>query len=168
LHHCRAARSPRLGLVDVAFEHDLGVGRYLEIDRGALGELDRPAAQKAGEHELVDPRRQRRGVVGGEVKDGQSGCAGAKPNADAGERQRGRLTPDREHEIRRNVLRMLHGPRVEHGRRRLAVRVEGTQQRERGDLGVVEHVVHVDRGGMHGNAREMIAREVAERMSLQR
>ncbi len=44
----------------VALEHDLRVRGHLEVDRLALDELDRLAAEKACEHELVEVLRQRR------------------------------------------------------------------------------------------------------------
>ena len=54
-------------MLDVALEHDLGVGGHLEVDRHALHELDRLAAQEAGDHQLVDVLRQRRARrVGGD------------------------------------------------------------------------------------------------------
>ena len=49
-----------LALLDVALEDDLGVGGHLEVDGRARRELDRLAAQEAGEHELADAGRQRR------------------------------------------------------------------------------------------------------------
>ena len=49
-----------LALVDVSLEHDLRVGRHLEVDGHALDELDRLAAQEARDHQLVDVLRQRR------------------------------------------------------------------------------------------------------------
>ena len=50
-----------LARLDVAFEHDLGVRRHLEVDRDALDELDALAAEKAREHQLVEPLGHRRG-----------------------------------------------------------------------------------------------------------
>ena len=44
---------------NVPFEDDLGVRRYLEVDRLAAHELDRLAPQEPGEHELVDVVRER-------------------------------------------------------------------------------------------------------------
>ena len=46
--------------LDVALEDDLGVGRHLEVDGLRLDELDGIAAQKTGEHQLVDVLRQGR------------------------------------------------------------------------------------------------------------
>ena len=51
----------QIGVVDVAFEHELGVGRHLEVDGAAAYQLDGLAPQEAGEGELVDDRRQGRG-----------------------------------------------------------------------------------------------------------
>ena len=49
----------RLGLavsgVHVPFDHDLGAGRDLQIDRLALHQLDRFARYAAGDRKLVDP-----------------------------------------------------------------------------------------------------------------
>src|SRR5207302_1664631 len=59
---------------DPALEHDLGVGRYLEVDRLRLDELDRLAPEEAGEHQLVDVLRQRRG--------GRVGGHGVEPERD--------------------------------------------------------------------------------------
>ena len=50
------AFAARFALLDVPFDHDLGVGGDLQVDRVAPGQLDRRATQEAGEHELVDPR----------------------------------------------------------------------------------------------------------------
>ncbi len=47
--------------VDVAFQHEVGGGRHLEVDGLALDQLDRLAAQKPREQELVDAVRQRGG-----------------------------------------------------------------------------------------------------------
>jgi hypothetical protein len=44
--------------------------------------------------------------------------------------------------------------------------VERTQQRKRRDLGVVEHVVRIDRVGPHVEPRQMIAREIPERVGV--
>ena len=57
-----------LVLVDVPLEDDLGVSGHLEVDCLRAHELDRLTAQEAGEHELVDVPRQRRG--GGVCGDG--------------------------------------------------------------------------------------------------
>src|SRR5207248_8241651 len=43
-----------LELVDVALEDDLGVGGHVDADRLRAHQLDRLAAEEAGEHELVD------------------------------------------------------------------------------------------------------------------
>ena len=51
---------PDLALLDRPLEHDLGVRRHLEVDRLRLDDLDRLAAEEAGEHQLVDVLRQRR------------------------------------------------------------------------------------------------------------
>ena len=58
-----------LAQFDVAFEHDLGVRRHLQVRRLAPHHLDRLAAQEAGDHHLVQVRRQREdgGVHGGRV-----------------------------------------------------------------------------------------------------
>ena len=40
--------------LDVALQNDLGVGRDLQIDRLALDDFDRPAAQETGDEELLD------------------------------------------------------------------------------------------------------------------
>jgi hypothetical protein len=48
-------------VVDVAFEDELGVGRYLQIDRLGAHHANGSAAQEAGQRHLVDDRRQRRG-----------------------------------------------------------------------------------------------------------
>ena len=59
--------------VHVAFEHELGVGRHLQVDRAALHEIHRLAAQEAGEEHLVQHPGQRcRGRVG----DGRVGADG--------------------------------------------------------------------------------------------
>ena len=47
--------------IDVAFDHDLGIGRRFDGLRHALHELDRLAAQITGQQILVDVGRQRRG-----------------------------------------------------------------------------------------------------------
>ena len=47
-------------LVDIALEDDLGVRRYLEIDGDTLDQLDRLAAEEAGNHQFVDVLRERR------------------------------------------------------------------------------------------------------------
>src|SRR5207253_529929 len=46
--------------VHVALEHDLGLGRRLEVDRPARHHLDAPPAEPAREDNLVHARRQRR------------------------------------------------------------------------------------------------------------
>ena len=51
----------QVGVVDVAFEHELGARRNLEVDRSRLDQFDRLAAQEPGERELIEHRRQRRG-----------------------------------------------------------------------------------------------------------
>ena len=51
----------RLGGVDEALDHDVGVGRNLEVVGFALHHLDRLAAEIAGEQEFIQPVRQRRG-----------------------------------------------------------------------------------------------------------
>ena len=38
----------RLCRVDIAFDHDIGVGRHLDIDGNALHQLDAFLAQKTG------------------------------------------------------------------------------------------------------------------------
>ena len=54
-------------LRDVSLEDDLGVRGHLEVDGLAAHELDRLAAQEAGEHELVEVLRERRARrVGGD------------------------------------------------------------------------------------------------------
>ena len=72
-HHFRAVlfRSAGIGLncpsgIDVALDHDVGAGRNLEIVGFALHQLDRLAAEIAGEQELIQPVRQRRGGAKGE------------------------------------------------------------------------------------------------------
>ena len=55
----RALGAPSSPALDVALEHDLGVGGHLEVDRAALHDLDRLAAQEAGHHHLVDVLGQR-------------------------------------------------------------------------------------------------------------
>ena len=67
--------------LDVAFEHDLGVGRNFQIDGFALDDLDRLAAQEAGDHELLDLRR--RGNDGGKSRRriGADGHRHFKPRA---------------------------------------------------------------------------------------
>jgi hypothetical protein len=55
----RSLEAP-LRRVDVAFEHDLGIGRHLDVDRAAADELDGASAQPAREDDLVHPGRQRR------------------------------------------------------------------------------------------------------------
>ena len=50
-----------LAAFHVAFKDDLRVGRHLQRHRLAGRDLHRLAAQKTGEHELVDAGRQRRG-----------------------------------------------------------------------------------------------------------
>ena len=56
-----------LVFLDVALEHDLRARRDLDPDADAFHELDRLAAQEAGEHQLVDVLRQRRARrVGGD------------------------------------------------------------------------------------------------------
>ena len=51
--------TPDVVLRDVSFEDDLRVRRHLEVDRLAAHELDRLAAQEAGEHQLVEVVRER-------------------------------------------------------------------------------------------------------------
>jgi hypothetical protein len=63
----------QLAEFDVAFEDDLGVGRDFEIDGFALHDLDRLAAQEAGDQILLDIRR--RGNDGGECR-GRVGADG--------------------------------------------------------------------------------------------
>jgi hypothetical protein len=53
--------APALARLNVAFEHDLRVGRHFEIDGPALHQLDAALAEDAGEHQLVEPFRHRRG-----------------------------------------------------------------------------------------------------------
>ena len=63
----KRALDAELALLDVALHDDLGMGRHLEVDRLGLHQLDRLAAQEAGDHELVDVLGQRRrGRVGGD------------------------------------------------------------------------------------------------------
>ncbi len=57
----------------VTFQHDLGVGRHLEIDGAALHHVHRLAAQEAREHHLVDDARE---WSGGRVGDGGVGADG--------------------------------------------------------------------------------------------
>ena len=64
---------PRLLQVHVAFEDELGVGRHLQVDRAALHQIYRFAAQKAGEEHLVQHAGQRRR---GRVGDGRVGADG--------------------------------------------------------------------------------------------
>ena len=52
---------PVLVGIDVAFDHDLGVGRGLDVLRDALDERHRLAAQPPGQQVLVDVGRQRGG-----------------------------------------------------------------------------------------------------------
>jgi len=47
--------------IHVALEHELRLGRDLEVARNRLGEPDRLLAQEPGEQELVDRGRERRG-----------------------------------------------------------------------------------------------------------
>ena len=78
---CGRRRGPRAGLahVDVALEHDSGVGRHLQVDGRAL-RRPRPA-RRAGSRRtvLVDARRQRRG--------GREVTAGSVPSATATSRR---------------------------------------------------------------------------------
>jgi len=54
------ALGPLVPRLDVALEHDLCGRGHLELDRLPPDELDRLAAQEAGEHQLVDVLRERR------------------------------------------------------------------------------------------------------------
>ncbi len=51
----------KVSVVDVAFEHELGARRHLEIVGTRLDQFDRFAAQEPRERELIQYRRQRRG-----------------------------------------------------------------------------------------------------------
>ena len=62
----RPLREELLARIDVALEHEVRVGRDLEVDRLAAHVLDRLAAQEPGEHPLVDAVGQRRGRGVGE------------------------------------------------------------------------------------------------------
>ena len=53
------AFAAQLAQFHVAFEHDLGIGRHFQIAGLALHHLDGAAAQEAGDHHLVEVRRQR-------------------------------------------------------------------------------------------------------------
>ncbi len=46
---------------DVALDHDLRLGGHVDVDRLRADEPDRRAVQEAGEQQLADARRQRRG-----------------------------------------------------------------------------------------------------------
>ena len=59
--------------IHVAFEHELRMGRHLQIDRAALHQVHRLAAQEAGEEHLVYRAGQRRR---GRVGEGRVGADG--------------------------------------------------------------------------------------------
>ena len=52
---------PALARGHPALQHDLGLRRHLEVARHAARELDAPAAEPAGEDDLVHAGRERRG-----------------------------------------------------------------------------------------------------------
>ena len=52
----RALDHQRLGRIDVALDHELRLGRHLEVAGHRLRQLHRLAPQEAGEEELVDRR----------------------------------------------------------------------------------------------------------------
>ena len=47
--------------VHVSLQHEIGLGRDLQVNRDTLYQVNRPASQKSGEDELVDGRGQGRG-----------------------------------------------------------------------------------------------------------
>ena len=57
----RPLAAQRLGWIDVAFDDDIRVRRHFDIDGDAFDQLDAFLAQEAGEEDLIDLRRQRRG-----------------------------------------------------------------------------------------------------------
>ena len=65
---------------DRALEHDLGVGRDLQVDRLALDELHRRALEEPCDHELADVLRQRRARrVGGDGVETDGHCDRNRP-----------------------------------------------------------------------------------------
>jgi hypothetical protein len=62
----RAFVAQRFGRVDVAFDHEIRVGRHFEIVGLALDQFDRFLAQVTGEQEFIEAIGQRR--RGGEGK----------------------------------------------------------------------------------------------------
>ena len=55
--------------VDIAFQHDFGLGRYLQVDSLAVHHFDRGRAQEAREDHFVEILRKRsgRGVSDGRI-----------------------------------------------------------------------------------------------------
>ena len=112
--------APPLARLDVALQHDLRVGRDLEIDRHALDELDALPTQESGEHQLVETfghRRRRRIVSAGSGPSATAtGQALAEPLGDA-MMLRAALVPLPVH-ARRSTVEHLHPIRADVARRR--------------------------------------------------
>jgi hypothetical protein len=61
-------------------------------------------------------------------------------------------------------MSVISGPARQRCVRRAAVRIERTVQRKARDLSQVEHVARVQRPVRNGQAREVVDREISQRM----